>query len=226
MFLILGHSSSNLFLVIVVLTVTCFSSCWVLYGEQVQGGDGLHKSATLSSFIYATTVLKPYEWRYISGNFFFWISWLKFVFLSFFSKGFWLFFVCFWEGCCGMWILSFILGPWRNLGWWGLILVEFLISGFIWMIFLYLLLYFLCSSNARIGECSERCMRGIIWVVVFTYWWFMDHLFIHVSGALGGGWGGGGILGPRRNLGYWGLILLEFLISIPVFINARIDECI
>lgn len=74
MFLILGHSSSNLFLVIVVLTVTCFSSCWVLYGEQVQGGDGLHKSATLSSFIYATTVLKPYEWRYISGNFFFWIS--------------------------------------------------------------------------------------------------------------------------------------------------------
>ncbi|XP_027772060.1 uncharacterized protein LOC107002631 isoform X2 [Solanum pennellii] len=66
MFLILGHSSLNLFLVIVVLAVTCFSSCWVLYGEQVQGGDGLHKSATLSSFIYATTVLKPYEWRYIS----------------------------------------------------------------------------------------------------------------------------------------------------------------
>uniref|UniRef100_M0ZGV9 EGF-like domain-containing protein n=1 Tax=Solanum tuberosum TaxID=4113 RepID=M0ZGV9_SOLTU len=66
MFLILGHSCSNLFLVFLVFTVTCFSSCWVLYGEQVQGGDGSHKSSTLSSFIYATTVLKPYEWRYIS----------------------------------------------------------------------------------------------------------------------------------------------------------------
>ncbi|XP_055817240.1 uncharacterized protein LOC129886547 isoform X2 [Solanum dulcamara] len=66
MFLVLGHSCSNLFLVFVVFTVTCFSSCCVLYGEQVQGGDGPHKSVTLSSFIYATTVLKPYEWRYIS----------------------------------------------------------------------------------------------------------------------------------------------------------------
>lgn len=64
MFLILGHFCSNLFLL--VFTATCFTSCWVLCGEQVQGGDGRHNTVTLSSFIYTTTVLRPYEWRYIS----------------------------------------------------------------------------------------------------------------------------------------------------------------
>ncbi|XP_016487526.1 uncharacterized protein LOC107807618 isoform X1 [Nicotiana tabacum] len=63
MFMILGHSYSNLCLVVfvLVLTATCFSS-------QVEGGDddGRHNSVTLSSFTYATTLLKPYEWRYIS----------------------------------------------------------------------------------------------------------------------------------------------------------------
>ncbi|KAJ8529207.1 hypothetical protein K7X08_036042 [Anisodus acutangulus] len=58
MFLILGHFCSNLFLVLVVFIASCFSSCWVLYGQ--------HDSVTLSSFTYATTVIKPYEWRYIS----------------------------------------------------------------------------------------------------------------------------------------------------------------
>ncbi|XP_060218563.1 uncharacterized protein LOC132645555 isoform X2 [Lycium barbarum] len=61
MFLILSHSCSNVFLVFVVFSVTCFSSCRVLYGL-----DRTPNSVTLSSFTYATTVLKPYEWRYIS----------------------------------------------------------------------------------------------------------------------------------------------------------------
>lgn len=88
MFLILGHSCSNLFLVFVVFIVTCFSSCWVLYGEQLQGGDGPQKSVTLSSFIYATTVLKPYEWRYISGNLLHQLMKVRFFYPSF-AKGFW-----------------------------------------------------------------------------------------------------------------------------------------
>ncbi|MCD7450798.1 hypothetical protein HAX54_008435 [Datura stramonium] len=70
MFMILGHSCSNLFLVFLVFTATC----WVLYGEQVQGGDGLHNSVILSSFKYATTALKPYEWRYISVDLPLWFS--------------------------------------------------------------------------------------------------------------------------------------------------------
>ncbi|PHU09569.1 hypothetical protein BC332_21429 [Capsicum chinense] len=80
MFLILGHSCSNLFLVVVVLSATCFYSCWVLYGEQVQGGggggdgDGQHNTVTLSSFIYTTTVLRPYQWRYISVDLPLWFS--------------------------------------------------------------------------------------------------------------------------------------------------------
>ncbi|CAN4111562.1 unnamed protein product [Withania somnifera] len=62
MFLIQGHCVSNLFLL--VFTATCL----VLCGEQVQGegGDGRQNTVTLSSFIYTTTPLRPYEWRYIS----------------------------------------------------------------------------------------------------------------------------------------------------------------
>ncbi|CAN4108996.1 unnamed protein product [Withania somnifera] len=61
MFMILGHSCSNLFLLL-VFTATCLLLC----GEEVHGGDGRQNTVTLSTFIYTTTVLRPYEWRYVT----------------------------------------------------------------------------------------------------------------------------------------------------------------
>lgn len=51
------------FLVVLLYMVTCFG----IQPVQADDGGALNNTFILSSFTYAKTPLRPYEWRYIRG---------------------------------------------------------------------------------------------------------------------------------------------------------------